>query len=510
MSTMGTATTRVLGLTLIVATVLLVSKTGSILVSVGIVSFALIALWLLQSAPSSWSLALLFAAMAVDDPQSLPNEGRWKSPFNEPGRLLFENLRHITGIESQRFSLFELLVATLAVTLLLRRSFAPQSHESRLRKDTRVLRTFLAVASATVVWLCVYGQLRGGDFRQSMWQGRQLFWLPILGFVFLETLTTEEARRRLLWVVVLAATLRASLGLYYYFIICRPDGYLPHYATSHSDTLLFGAATIIAIARLLEQNSRRSWVLAAVIIPLMLAAMAANNRRLAYVALAACVASSFPLWRPAVRRFLWIASAIATPVLALYLALGWSSGSRFFRPAYSIRTMISSEDTSTETREIENYNLTTTALARPILGQGLGHPYDERVVAYSIEANFEQYRFIAHNSVLWLLSVGGLIGFLGIWIIVPLTSLYAWRAYRRARSGSDRVSAVFSHSIVVLYLAQAYGDIGMQSWLPTLVLGAALGMVGNLMASLEARAEDATRRRSSAEFGAAHLAEVVS
>ena len=59
---------------------------------------------------------------------------------------------------------------------------------------------------------------------------------------------------------------------------------------------------------------------------------------------------------------------------------------------------------TSETRNIENYNLIMTLKSNPILGSGWGHEYEEVSVAYSIKEFFEQYRYIPHNSLVGLVA----------------------------------------------------------------------------------------------------------
>src|SRR5690606_31658915 len=103
------------------------------------------------------------------------------------------------------------------------------------------------------------------------------------------------------------------------------------------------------------------------------------------------------------------------------------------RPVQVLKSVTDSSDSSSETRDIENYNLIVTARQKPILGSGLGHEYIEQVVAYDISAAFEAYRYVPHNSVLWLLGAGGLVGFSAIWALLLTGAFLAVRTYRHAR-----------------------------------------------------------------------------
>ena len=55
------------------------------------------------------------------------------------------------------------------------------------------------------------------------------------------------------------------------------------------------------------------------------------------------------------------------------------------RAAATLRSMGSSEDSSTQTRDIENFNLIHTLKQHPVLGSGFGHEYIELVQADRVD-----------------------------------------------------------------------------------------------------------------------------
>ena len=132
----------------------------------------------------STALALLAVALLVDNPGERPAEGRWQSPlFALVGELLYENLHKHTGIGALRFSALEAVIrAAGGCCSCTARSGAfvwmTRTASARFRIPMKVA---FGVFLATLVGLEVYGLARGGDFKNSLWQARQLFWLPVLG-----------------------------------------------------------------------------------------------------------------------------------------------------------------------------------------------------------------------------------------------------------------------------------------------------------------------------------------
>jgi hypothetical protein len=164
----------------------------------------------------------------------------------------------------------------------------------------------------------------------------------------------------------------------------------------------------------------------------------------------------------------------------LYVAAGWNSNAAVFRPVSTLRSLSSNEDASSQTRDIENYNLIQTLKRNPILGSGFGHEYVELVQANRVDQIFAQYRYIAHNSVIWLLSLAGWAGFTMLWIIFPVGVLIALHVHRASTAVVDRVTALAAVVAVLCFLLQAWGDMGLQSWMGTLVATSLMGAAGAL------------------------------
>jgi len=245
---------------------------------------------------------------------------------------------------------------------------------------------------------------------------------------------------------------------------------------------------VVAAALWNERRTLGSSLFALGAIPIAMVGMIINNRRLAYVELAlSFIAILWIVPWTAPKRALARATIALLPVMAAYTAVGWSSSSKAFRPVQIARSVISSDnDRSTQTRDIENFNLYFTLKQSPLLGQGFGHEYTEISRADDISVVFAQYRYIPHNSLLGLWAFGGLLGFTAIWLPLIAAVFLARRSYLRATRPQDRTAALMVVSTVIVYMVQAYGDMGLQSWEGAFVLGAALAVVGKLAVAVGA------------------------
>jgi hypothetical protein len=169
--------------------------------------------------------------------------------------------------------------------------------------------------------------------------------------------------------------------------------------------------------------------------------------------------------------------------------VGWNSEAPAFKPVASFRTIVSPKavevagaDSSTRARHIENFNLAQTVRRHP-LGTGLGHGYEEVVKGPDISDVFTLYRYIPHNSVLWMLSVGGPVGFFFLWSLFAAGMYLAARSHRLARTPVDRMAALSSMCALLLFLIQAWGDMGTQNWSTIWLAAAALAVSGKLALS---------------------------
>jgi hypothetical protein len=432
------------------------------------------------------ALVLLGVALLADNPGERPFEGKWTSPLSPVGDLLYLNLNKITGIEALRFSLLELLVGLLLLIALLRKvERDPLDDPLHLGALPNPVKHAFAVFFGAIVLLEVYGLLTGGDFKNSLWQLRQLFWLPVLGVVFGHALKAGSARLWLLRAVIGVAVLRGLTGIYYWITVARPSGEMFEYTTTHSDSILSVTAILVTAMLAVVRPSRGHLVLNLLAQPVLLLALVANDRRIAFVSLAGGGLALLLLSPPDLKRVLRRLALAAAPLLLAYVVVGWGSSHPVFGPVQTVRSVVEQDDDSSKTRDIENYNLIRTLQANPLVGSGFGHEYHEVVQALRVDHIFAQYKYIAHNSVLWLLSIGGWLGFAAVWLIFPVAVLVALRAFAECDDPIDRTVAYGAIVAVLAFIVQAWGDMGLQSWMGALLVAAFMGATGALWTARE-------------------------
>jgi hypothetical protein len=282
-------------------------------------------------------------------------------------------------------------------------------------------------------------------------------------------------------VVLAAACVKSLYAMWVVHTIPPPynavDGHLP-YATTHGDSMLFACATVMLIVNFAERPVRRNGVLCLVLLPLLMAGMVANNRRIVWVEVAAGLLAFWLISRRSrLKRLVVQALIAAIPVVLVYVAVGWNSQAKVFAPVKVFRSMGDSDvDASTLYRDLENYDLLATMRVNPILGTGFGHPFAEPVTLPSIAAIFKEYRYMPHNSLLGLWAFCGPVGFTALWIAVVVSVFLAARSYAVARLPEERIASFGAMATVVIYLIQCWGDLGFSERKSVFLVGPALAV----------------------------------
>lgn len=406
--------------------------------------------------------------------------GRFTGPINPLYLFFFENLNNVVGVAALRFSGTDVLY--VVVLLIFGMRFLTGS---RIDRNDRVpvadaFMLLLALAFVAVLAMEVRGLISGGDFKQSLWQIRMLFWMPILTAVLCMTLRDSRDYMVGIRLLTVAACLKIFFGIQYLATVAWPTGFQASMMTSHNDSLLFVVVLMGFVCRWVHAPSWRRFWEGAVFGGWILLGIVLNNRRIAFVSLLGCLFMLYLLLRGPLKRTANRLIVRSIPLAILYLAIGSQHPTGVFKPAGLVMSVTRQKDASSLTRDIENTNLLHTLRQVGPVGTGWGHEYIELVQAYDISKFFAQYRYIAHNSVLWLWSIGGLLGFTCIWLPLSAAIFFARRSYTFARTPNERTSAVLILTTVIVYMIQAWGDMGTQGLSCMLIAALALAASSKL------------------------------
>ena len=480
--TVGTGVKLFIGFVLLWTLVSLV-VTGDTIQSIAPLLIVLLCYLLVALPLRAHLLTLVFLASLVDASAiALPdNGGVWYPPFYGLYRLLFDNLNNVIPIPALRFSLVDLLYVFCILLVGVRVGMRIRIDSRARQRSTWGIYAVMIVLFLAVAALEVYGVfLLHGDFKQSLWQTRQVMWLPFVVALFSYALRDPRDFKRAINLMIAATVIKTFFAVKFFFVVARPLGWDPPTLTSHYDSVLMVVAFMALVIRFLHGATWKNLGILLIVGGWIMLGIVLNNRRLAFVNIPVAIVVVMVMLRGPVKQGMKKVSVFLVPLLIAYVMIGQNSTKTIFKPARQMMSVSSQDDRSSGTRDIENFNLIWTLKPNKILGAGWGHEYVEYVRADDISQYFGQYRFIAHNSVLWLWTVGGLVGFTVLWMPIVLGIFFARRAYSFARSSLERYTAAMCVVMLTTYMMQAWGDMGVMGLNSTLTAGIAIAMGAKL------------------------------
>lgn len=419
-------------------------------------------------------LALLLVAWVGEAPRDLDTSlysGLWRSPLEIFASLFVP----VPGIRLFPWQL--LLFALLPVCLA-----APNAFRNRSRE----LDVSIAMSLTSVAITFAWGLAQGGGAYEAYFQLWKFLAALLIAYLLPSIIRTAAHFRALAFTILIAALIRATLVMYFYWAYVRGKVTNIEYMTNHDDSMLFVTAILIVGSWALINGGRAAWTFAISQSSYLFYAMALNNRRIAWVELTVAAVviyvliGSSPLRRQINR---WL--ILAAPIIFAYVVIGWGQDGPLFAPLRSFSTVGSMTDTSSLAREEENANLlyTMSVAGNPVLGTGWGIPY-LRLTRYwnNYSLDWTLALYTPHNSLLGLAVFAGVVGILGIWLVVPVAAYLAARGYARTTQPIYRAAALVAAGILPAFSAHCYGDIGLQSFASCLIFGVALGTAARVTA----------------------------
>lgn len=448
-------------------------------------------LWAIWVAPLRTTLALaMVIALSVDKPGDA--EGYWSSPLSVIGSLAFLNLNKVIPVEPLKFS----GVFALLGLLLLVRVYRALTGRERDTPDSLMLaaplRLAFVFALVTLSALALFGVARGGALQMAKVQTQGFLQILAAAYLFGSSLRGVRDYRTLGALIVVAASAKALLAIWLYSTLplqlADASGILRdrEYVTSHGDSILFASAMAVLIGPLFLRPTRRHVYACLFLVPLIVFGIVANDRRLAWVQVALIVTAFIGLHPTSwITRRLARVVVLGSPLLLAYLIVGWNSPSRVFGPVQFVRGIVQAErtdgslDRSTFFRDMENFNLVYTFRSNPVLGTGLGRPFQQGAETDSLEG-FKEYLYLPHNSMIGLWAFTGFVGFTGFFTTIIVALFLGARAHAFASTPEQRIAITAGMGVVASYLVHLWADIGFTEAVAIFPVGIALAILGQM------------------------------
>lgn len=398
------------------------------------------------------------------------------------------------------------VVSPLEITLGAITAIVLAQHMVRRKQDATVRLGALAIPMllffASVIFGLIWGLGRGGDLRVALFEARPLLYFPVVYALVMVLFTSVRHYRALAVGIVAALTVEAIHGLWSISEDFARES-TDRSPVEHTAALHMNVALIMLIATFLF-GTKRIGIRPALLLaglPITVLYLVAE-RRAAVVGLVFGVLVLLVALSVRNRSRFMVIVPTGMLLLAAYTAVFWNAtNSRFGFPAQAVKIIIlpdsaGADDVSSDLyRDIENFAMITTVRSEPLTGIGFGNPFLRPIPLPDISF-FEFYEYIPHNSIMWMWTKVGIVGFLAFLFLFASATGIGVRATSRLPDPLDAVIVGSFAAYIPMVFVVAFVDITFDAQTTTL-LGAAMAAVAS--AERLAGLPPPTRRANEAE-----------
>ena len=422
-------------------------------------------------------VAVMVMFVAADDRASTPYADLWTSPVQHVANFWFHTIKTSVPFAPIPLAPMAIVPAIMLVRAATNRT-GPRMERTMVTPIVPGFGKLLLGAICAIPIMMAWGYVRGGSVQQMYYQTfGVVIALSMCGAV--ARVATPGLARLVFRLIVILAIYRALVAIYIYLTIARHlAGEPPLYLTSHYDSVLWVIALVWVIATFVERDDRSSFWLAT----RGQSPARPGNRgqqstsRLGHRSWRNCLSSvtaTKSVRSVCVRSQSWRSRSWFSTWLS-----DLSRPSRGYSHPFSrSKSVVTGDDRSSQTHDIENYNLVSTMRFNFPASLGYGNPYIESVVGDDISVAFPQYRHLPHNS---LLGMFMLVGPVGVALLLsPLVFGVAcshWLRRFRPISGDVQVQTTAIMAVWIGFLVGAWGDLGLFTTLPSALVGVASGL----------------------------------
>jgi hypothetical protein len=379
------------------------------------------------------------------------------------------------------FSFFEILLIIAGAAWLIKGVFL---ENLRIRPGTLLLPILMYV-------LCVIGGLfngmaTGGQFNIALFEVRaQIYFL----FAYLMAVNCARNPERqltiLLWCMALAIGAKGLICTYRFLFTLKgvtiPEiGIGAHEESFFFDCFIF-EYVVLKVAGL-HPKLRRTML---ILLPAVLTANLANERRAATAAIAIALIALLPLAAvafPKRRVAISATTIIICVVTAIYLPLFWNKTGAIAQPARAIKSQFSPDPrdaSSNAYRDAENENLLYTMKISPIIGFGYGKPIYIVDPMEDLTKVDPLVHFMTHNQILWVWMWVGCVGFYFFWLMICSIIIQACQLLRNPNATTEvRAGALLTVLIIIMQMVFGLLDLQITNVRNMLFCGLWTGMIG--------------------------------
>jgi hypothetical protein len=333
-----------------------------------------------------------------------------------------------------------------------------------------------------VLYGIVHGLSTGGDLKIIVNEVRS-FWYLFLGYLLAYNLIRSKLQLRyFFWFVIICAGIKALEGVYIYAIVIHGDLTDWHAIMSHEESYFWISILLLIVLSSLYYKYRPQFYLALALIPFLLIALVANNRRADYLALVVGLLIGWGLIiviKPEARKWLIITLVIVSLVAGAYIAVFYKGQGGFSEPARAIVTIFHPDPEQAASnlyREIEDYDLKYTVKLNP-MGLGFGKPFLQPIALPDVSALDPVYNFIPHNTIYWVWMRLGPIGYLALWYLFGTIIVRGCIYARKLKYPYIKLIAVYIVCMFIMEIMVAYADYQLSFYRNVIFVGMLAGIL---------------------------------
>lgn len=343
---------------------------------------------------------------------------------------------------------------------------------------------FLLCVAAGVL----HGLATGGNLKITVLEVRP-FWYLFVSYLLAYNLISQKTHiRTFLWFAIVAAGLKALQGVFIFLVVLHGQLAGHREILAHEESFFFVALLLVVILFCLHHRYRPQLYAALFVLPFVLVALVANQRRADYIAflIGLAVAWTLIFWvKPQARKRLTILMLTCVALGAGYIAAFSHSTGGFSEPARAIVSIFQPDPTDASSnayRVIENYDLKYTVRQNPVLGLGFGKPFLQPVLLPNILIEDPYYLYVPHNTIYWVWMRLGPIGFFALLYLFGATIVRGCQTAYRLQDRYLQLIAIYIIAVTIMEVIVAYADYQLFFYRNVIYLGLLIGILMKLPA----------------------------
>src|SRR6266480_345687 len=344
--------------------------------------------------------------------------------------------------------------------------------------------------------LCVafgvlHGLATGGDFKTIVLEVRPFWYLFVSYLLAYNFVTSEGHIRTFFWIVILAAGIKGLQGTYLYLVVLHGDLSNAHEIMTHEESFFFVALILLIILFQLHHGYRSQLYAALLVLPFVLVALVANQRRADYIALIVGLAVAWALIlkaKPLARKRLLVGGLVCVILGVGYVAVFSQASGPTGQPARAIvsvfqpGTQDAGDAASNQYRTNENFDLKYTEKQDPLLGYGFGKKFLEPMPLTDISSADPIYLYVPHNTIYWVWMRLGPIGYFALWYLFGAIIVRGCLILRRLRNTYLQLVAIYIIALTFMEIIVAFADYQLFFYRNVLYIGLLAGILMKLPA----------------------------